>query len=93
MVVHDVSVADLRRRLAEVLDTVEDGGEVRVTRRGKGVARVVSEATYDLLRRGRPDIFVAIDGFRSSRNSELTDDGWDNDLRDTSVGRPVAFED
>lgn len=35
-----VSITELRRRLPELLGRVEDGGEVRVTRRGKLVARI-----------------------------------------------------
>ncbi|MGI9015891.1 MAG: type II toxin-antitoxin system Phd/YefM family antitoxin [Euzebya sp.] len=93
MDVHEMSVAEARRRLAEVLDTVEGGDQVRITRRGRGVARVVSEQDYDVLVRGRPDIWVAIDGFRRDHRDDLPDDGWAADLRSSEAGRPGPFDD
>ena len=87
-------MADVRRRLAEVLDAVEGGEHVRITRRGRGVARLVSEREYDLLVPGRPDVWVALDGFRRSQadaGEALVDDGWAEDVRSSDAGRDAPF--
>lgn len=89
-----MSMADVRRRLAEILDAVEGGDHVRITRRGRGVARLVSEREYDLLVHGRPDVWVAIDGFRrvqADQGDELVDDGWADDVRSEEPGRDSPF--
>ena len=44
------SVADARACLPDILDEVEAGKEVQLTRRGRRVAVVVSVAQYDALR-------------------------------------------
>jgi prevent-host-death family protein len=44
------TVAEARERLATLLDEVEEGREVAITRRGKVVAVVLSEAALDALR-------------------------------------------
>lgn len=85
-------ISEVRRRLAEVLDAVDGGDQVLITRRGRGVARVISEHDYDLLVRGRADIWVAIDGFRQDLGEELVDDGWADDLRSSDPGRPAPFD-
>lgn len=85
-------MAEARRRWAELLDAVDGGDEVTVTRRGRPVARILSPAAYDLLIRGRPDVWVAIEGHLQSRD-EPAPDGWDEGLRDRSPGRGAPFED
>jgi prevent-host-death family protein len=40
---YSVSVADAKARLSEILDRVEAGEEVVITRRGKAVARLAPE--------------------------------------------------
>ncbi|CAN5335364.1 hypothetical protein BH23ACT9_BH23ACT9_36870 [soil metagenome] len=82
-------MADARRRLAEVLDAVEGGTHVSITRRGRPVARLVPPDEYDLLVQGRPDVWVAIDGFRSAQ--DLIQDGWDEGLRSADPGRDAPF--
>jgi prevent-host-death family protein len=47
------SVADARARLSSILDDVEAGSEVRLTRRGRPVAVVLCPKKYDVLRSGR----------------------------------------
>ncbi|MBV9063665.1 MAG: type II toxin-antitoxin system Phd/YefM family antitoxin [Alphaproteobacteria bacterium] len=40
----DISIAEAKAHLSELLDRVEAGQTVRITRRGKPVARLVPEA-------------------------------------------------
>lgn len=40
-----VSLADAKRRLSELIDRVEAGDSIRITRRGKPVARLPGVAT------------------------------------------------
>ena len=42
---HSVGVFEAKNRLTALLDEVEDGGEVVITRRGKPIARLVSFET------------------------------------------------
>lgn len=82
-------MAEARRRFAELLDEVQAGGRVTITRRGRAVAQVLSAEAYDLLLRGRPDVWVAVDGYRGQ--AHLEDDGWAEDLRDPDPGRGSPF--
>jgi len=49
-------LADAKARLSEVIDEVEGGGEVVITRRGRPVARLVPERPA--LRRGRSSAWL-----------------------------------
>jgi prevent-host-death family protein len=49
------SVADARAHLPDILDEVEAGKDVELTRRGRPVAVVLSAQRYDALRNGRAD--------------------------------------
>jgi prevent-host-death family protein len=44
------TVADARAKLAQIVDDVENGKEIELTRRGKKVAVVMSAARYARLR-------------------------------------------
>jgi prevent-host-death family protein len=46
------SVADARAHLPDILDDVEAGKEVQLTRRGRPVALVLSPQRYEMLRSG-----------------------------------------
>ena len=47
------SVADARAHLPDILDDVEAGNDVELTRRGRPVALVLSPQKYELLRNQR----------------------------------------
>jgi len=58
----EVNVKEARRRLSELLNRVEKGQEISITRRGKQVARLVStksEATLPSLREFRQTLSIA----------------------------------
>jgi prevent-host-death family protein len=87
------SVADARVHLPEILDDVEAGKEIQLTRRGRAVAVVLSPERYDALRKKHRDFRDAYRTF-VSRHS-LEEIGLDADffesLRDRESGRRVRL--
>jgi len=87
------SVADARAHLPEILDDVEDGKEVRLTRRGRPIAVVLSQERYDALRRERSNFGDAYRAFIERHAPE--DIGLESDffdaVRDRAPGRGVRL--
>ena len=87
------SIASARAKLANIVDEVEAGSEVELTRRGKKVAVVVSAARYARLRGERVAFMTAYQTFRT--NHDLAEAGlgpsWARELRQRDVGRPVKM--
>jgi prevent-host-death family protein len=87
------SVARARAKLAQIVDEVEAGSEVELTRRGKQVAVVMSAARYARLRGERVAFGTAYDNFlREHRLEDVgIDADWSRGLRDRSAGRKVSL--
>jgi prevent-host-death family protein len=87
------SVADARARLPEILDEVEAGRDVRLSRRGRPIAVVLSSEKYEALRGARAR-FADVYSIFLERHA-LADVGVDVDfaesLRDRSPGRRVRL--
>ena len=87
------TIASARAKLADIVDEVEAGSEVELTRRGKKVAIVMSAARYARLRGERVAFMTAYETFCASH--DLAEAGversWARDLRTRDVGRPVKF--
>ena len=87
------SIAEARASLATIVDQVEAGADVELTRRGKPVAVVVSLEEYARLHGGRPSFADAYRRFLEKHS--LEEMGVDRDffegLRDRSPGRPVRL--
>lgn len=88
----DVTVAEAKNRLPALLRAVEAGGSVRITRRGRAVGILLSEAEYERLVRAaeqtRPTLGEAIASYRNEAHLDWDlvpeeVDGW----RDRSTGR------
>ena len=63
---HTVGVFEAKNKLTALLDEVEEGGEVLITRRGKPVARLVrAEPGFDRAKARR-----AADGLRAASKSQ-----------------------
>jgi prevent-host-death family protein len=93
LVTKEYSLADARRNLAEVLDAVEVGAEVRLTRRGKPVAVVVSVSEYDRLTQKRVSFAQALGELRKRFPQAAGGVGsryWTS-LRDRGRGRQVVL--
>lgn len=87
------TVAGARAKLAEIVDEVEAGKEVELTRRGKKVAIVMSAAKYARLRGDRVAFMSAYEAFREAHDLEAigVDADWTTTLRDRDAGRGVKL--
>jgi prevent-host-death family protein len=87
------TIASARAKLADIVDEVEAGSDVELTRRGKKVAIVISAARYARLRGERVAFMTAYETFRAGH--DLTEAGlersWARRLRPRDVGREVKF--
>jgi len=87
------SIASARAKLSDIVDEVEAGSEVELTRRGKKVAIVMSAARYARLRGERVAFMTAYETFRAG--NDLAEAGLDpsfaRGLRQRDVARPVKL--
>lgn len=87
------TIAKARAKLADIVDEVETGSDVELTRRGKKVAVVMSAARYARLRGKRAAFMTAYETFRAAH--DLTDVGvdrsWARGLRQREIARPVKL--
>jgi prevent-host-death family protein len=87
------SVADARAHLPDILDDVEAGKEIQLTRRGRAVAVVLSTERYEALRKKQADFR---DAYRTFVNRHsLQEIGLEADffeaVRDRASGRRVRL--
>lgn len=88
----EFSIAEARNQLPALVHQVEKGAPVRLTRRGKPVAVLVSLREYERLGPRRADLWEAIEAFR--RETDLGDLDVDEifaGVRDPSPGREVEL--
>ncbi|MFI5308862.1 MAG: type II toxin-antitoxin system Phd/YefM family antitoxin [Polyangiales bacterium] len=87
------SVAEARAQLPSILDEVESGADVELTRRGKAVAVMVSIDEYERMHSERGDFRTAYAEFlKTHRLSEIgVDKTFSEEIRDRSTGRKVAL--
>ena len=91
-----VSVADAKAHLARLLHEVESGEPVHITRRGRAVAVLVSEAEYARLQRSADskNFWEQIEEMRAEPAFEAID--WSREelaeLRAKSIGRGFSWE-
>jgi prevent-host-death family protein len=87
------SVAEARAQLPSILDEVESGSNVELTRRGRSVAVMVSLEEYERLRTERVDFKDAYDRFlKSHRLKEIgIEKNFAKRARDRSPGRRVEL--
>lgn len=85
------SVADVRRHLPDVLDEVEAGAEVRLTRRGKPVAVLVSVGEYDRLTQKRVSFAEALAKLQERFQGGGEARSYWESLRDRGPGRKVSL--
>jgi prevent-host-death family protein len=87
------SIAEARSNLPSIVDEVEAGHEIELTRRGKPVAVVVSLRELERLRGERVPFGEAYRRFRKAHpvgDAALADDFVDS-VRDRGVGRKVSL--
>ena len=87
------TIASARAKLSDIVDQVEAGSEIELTRRGKKVAVVMSAARYARLRGRRLAFMTAYETFRGGH--DLAEAGVDRSfsrgLRQRDVARPVKL--
>ena len=84
------SIAEARNRLSQLVHRAERGEPVRVTRRGKPVAVMLSVREYERLKGSQGDFWDALIHFRARRKPDF-DDAEFTGLRDRQPGRMVAL--
>jgi len=87
------SVADARAHLPDILDDVEAGKEIALTRRGRAVAIVISPEKYEALRGEQSNFGEAYRAFISRHALDevgLESDSLDS-TRDRAPGRRVRL--
>ncbi|MBZ0092803.1 MAG: type II toxin-antitoxin system Phd/YefM family antitoxin [Sulfuricellaceae bacterium] len=89
------SIADARHHLASIVHEVEQGQPARLTRRGKAVAVLISEADYQqLLGHEKADLWTSIEDFRRTHRLDkmpFSDEDFAG-LRDQDSGREFEWE-
>jgi prevent-host-death family protein len=87
------SVADARAHLPEILDAVEAGKDVQLTRRGRPVALVLSPQRYEMLRSEHTNFGDAYRAFLSRHPPEEIglEPGFLDSLRAREPGRRVRL--
>jgi prevent-host-death family protein len=87
----EYSIAHAKDHLTEAVRAAEAGEPVTLTRRGRPVAVIVSEAEYRRLAGPRGDFWTALQEFRATFDSArdgIEPEYWES-LRDRSPGRDV----
>jgi len=88
----DLSIAHARKRLPALVREVEECQPVRLTRRGKPVAVLLSLREYERLGARRADLWETIESFRRQTDlRELDVDEIFAGVRDRSPGREVKL--
>lgn len=87
------SIAAARASLSSLLDEVQAGHAVELTRRGKPVAVLISSQTYQRLRADPPDFAAAFRGFLERFRPEEVgiDREFFESLRAPDAGREVEL--
>jgi prevent-host-death family protein len=88
------SIADAKNRLPALVHMAERGEVVRITRRGRPVAVILSGEAYNHLVDGlRPEVWEVIQSFQEKYQADLAEfmDFDLEDLRDRSTGRDAAW--
>lgn len=85
----EISIAEAKNKLTAVVREAEKGRGIRLTRRGKPVAVIMSAAEYDSLTSAKNKFWESYLAFSKAYESDLEDitDADFDGLRDKSVGR------
>lgn len=88
------TIADAKNHLSHLIDQLENNEPIHLTRYGKPVAVMMSEAQYNKLIARKTGLYSAIQNWRNSLSGSdeigLSDDEL-KDLRKDSVGRECSW--
>jgi antitoxin Phd len=83
------TISEAKNNLPAIVHAVEKGPSVKLTRRGRPVAVLLSIKEYEALSRKRVGFYNSLKSFRDkNRNVAISDQDFEN-LRDSSPGREV----
>jgi len=87
------SIAETRNRFAEIVHDLKHTPQVKVTRRGRPVAILISVEEFEMLRGGNITFTSAYEAFRNTydlSSAEIEPEVFEN-LRDPSLGREMSW--
>ena len=83
------TISEAKNKLPAIVHSVESGPSVKLTRRGRPVAVLLSIKEYEALSRKRVGFWNALRDFKEkNKDVGISDQDLDN-LRDRSIGREV----
>jgi len=87
------SIAEAKNKLPSIIHSVEKGPSVKLTRRGRPVAVLLSIQEYERLSQKKMDFWLALKSFRKiaeKEGIEISNEDFKG-LRDYSPGREVDW--
>jgi cellobiose PTS system EIIB component len=90
---HQYSIDQAQNHLDQILNEVEQGRSIELTRSGKRVAVLISTEEYDQLRSGKTSFWEALQRFRQQlelENIDIEPEIFEG-IRDKSPGREVIL--
>jgi prevent-host-death family protein len=90
---HQYSIVQAQTHFEQILNEVEQGVSVELTRSGKRVAVLISSEEYDQLRSGKTGFWEALQRFRQQlefENIDIEPEIFEG-MRDKSPGREVIL--
>jgi antitoxin Phd len=89
----EFSIAEAKNKLPSIIHYVEQGPYIKLTRRGKAVAVLLSIKEYERLSHGYSGFWDALSKFRQDIKDETIDisDKDFEGLRDRDAGREVEY--
>ena len=91
---HDeISIAEAKNKLPSIIHRVEKGPYIKLTRRGKPVAILLSIKEFEWLSQKKTGLWKTLSKFREQVkeiNADITDSEFE-DLRDVDPGRKVEI--
>jgi cellobiose PTS system EIIB component len=90
---HQYSIDQAQTHLEQILNEVEQGSSVELTRSGKRIAVLISTEEYDQLRSNKTGFWEALQEFRQQLELEAIDIEPEifEGIRDKSPGREVIL--
>jgi antitoxin Phd len=88
------SIVEAKNKLPSIIHYVEKGPYIKLTRRGKTVAVLLSIKEYERLSHGNSGFWDVLSEFRQNINNEkidITDKDFEG-LRDKDTGREVEYK-
>jgi prevent-host-death family protein len=88
----EITISEAKNKLTAIVHAVEKGPSVKLTRRGRPVAVLVSITEYEALHGKRPAFWRRLTALRAqAAASDISEEDF-SDLRDVGPGRQVDLQ-